>query len=99
MVRADPVAWGSKFRTGRSVEKIITMKKTDFARCLDSVGRLVIPSKLRTQLNLENGYECAFYIHEINGETYLCIKCPKQETELEKAIRIITANGMKICDI
>lgn len=75
------------------------MKKTDFARCLDSVGRLVIPSKLRAQLNLENGYECAFYIHEVDGETYLCIKCPKQETELEKAIRIITANGMKICDI
>jgi bifunctional DNA-binding transcriptional regulator/antitoxin component of YhaV-PrlF toxin-antitoxin module len=75
------------------------MKETEFARCLDSVGRLVIPSKLRTQLHLESGCECAFYIHEMDGETYLCIKCPKQETELEKAIRIITANGMKICDI
>ena len=74
------------------------MKKTDFARYLDSVGRLVIPSKLRTQLHLDTGTECVFYIYEDNGETYLCIKCPKQETELERAIKIIQQNGLKIVD-
>lgn len=74
------------------------MIQTDYARCLDSVGRLVIPSKLRTQLHLESGYECVFYTHEIDGETYLCIKCPKQETELERAIKIIQKNGLKIVE-
>ena len=67
-------------------------------RCLDSVGRLVIPSKLRTQLNLSNGTECKFYTTEFEGDTYLCIKCPTQSTDLERAIQIIQQNGFKIVE-
>lgn len=74
------------------------MVETEYVRCLDSVGRLVIPAKLRTNLHLENGTECKFYIHEIDEEKYLCIKCPKQLTELEKAIQIIKENGLKIVE-
>lgn len=70
--------------------------KTRFARQLDNVGRLVIPKKLREELNLSEGYLCEFYIEEIDGETFLCIKCPKQETELEKAIKLIQAEGFKV---
>jgi bifunctional DNA-binding transcriptional regulator/antitoxin component of YhaV-PrlF toxin-antitoxin module len=45
------------------------MLETQSSRRLDSIGRLVIPSKLREQLSLESGDECEFYIHEEKGVT------------------------------
>lgn len=72
------------------------MKDTGYLRCLDSVGRLVIPSKLRAQLNLENGSECKFFTTVFEGETYLCIKCPTAQSELEKAIQIVQNHGLKV---
>lgn len=72
------------------------MLDTKSARRLDSIGRLVIPSKLRAQLSLESGDECEFYIHEEEGSTYLCIKCPKVISELDKAKQLLAAHGYEI---
>ena len=72
------------------------MLETQSSRRLDSIGRLVIPSKLREQLSLESGDDCEFYIHEEKGVTYLCIKCPKALSELDKAKQLLEAHGYKI---
>lgn len=57
------------------------MLKTEFARKLDSTGRLVIPSKLRDYLGMETGQLFTFYIQkeEENGDVYLCVKCPSNK--------------------
>lgn len=72
------------------------MTETQFARRLDTSGRLVIPIRLREQLNLVIGETYSFYTHEMNGKTYLCIECPEKESELAKAMKIVQDNGMKI---
>lgn len=98
MVRADPVAW-VRFSDTLALQKNFSrMNETGYMRCLDSVGRLVIPSKLRTQLNLGSGTECKFYTTEFEGNTYLCIKCPTQLTDLERAMQIVQQNGFKIVE-
>lgn len=74
------------------------MEKTQFARRLDTSGRLVIPIRLREELNLVIGDTYEFFLHDENGKRYLCIECPKTETELEKAKRIIQENGLKIVE-
>ena len=40
------------------------MRKTDYSRKLDALGRLVLPSPLREQLNIECGVPYDFYIYE-----------------------------------
>lgn len=72
------------------------MIETQYARRLDTSGRLVIPSKLREELGLTIGETYVFFKHEENGKIYLCIECPEQETEIEKAIKLLQANGIKI---
>ena len=67
-------------------------------RRVDSLGRLVIPIKLREKLGLECGFECNFFTHEHNGKTYLCIECPEQETDLQKALKLIEKNGLKVVE-
>lgn len=63
---------------------------------MDSTGRVVVPSALREQLSLRTGDECDFFIHEHEGETYLCIKCPRVENEIEKAKRVLREAGIAI---
>ena len=72
------------------------MQETQYARRLDSTGRLVIPSRLREELGIDSGETYSFYTHEENGEVYLCIKCPKVESELQKAMKVLEKNGIKI---
>ena len=74
------------------------MFETQYARRLDSTGRLVIPSKLREEVGLISGETYTFFTHEENGKVYLCIECPKVETELDKAIKILEKNGLKAID-
>ena len=74
------------------------MTNTNLMRRVDSLGRLVIPIKLREKLGLETGIEGNFFTHEDNGKTYLCIECPEQETDLQKALKIIEKNGLKIAE-
>lgn len=72
------------------------MIETQYARRLDTSGRLVIPSKLREELGLTIGETYVFFKHEENGKAYLCIECPQQETELEKALKLIAEHGIKV---
>ena len=74
------------------------MKETEYSRRLDSSGRLVIPSKLREELRMEVGDEYAFYIHEFEGRTYLCVECYRKENEIERAKRILAEAGIKILE-
>lgn len=72
------------------------MKETEYSRRLDSSGRLVIPSKLREELKMEQGDEYIFYTHEHEGRTYLCVECFRKENEIERAKRILAQAGIKI---
>ena len=74
----------------------IKMVETQYARRLDTSGRLVIPIRLREELGLTVGEVYSFFKHEENGKTFLCIECPEQETEIQKAIKLLQANGMTI---
>jgi len=74
------------------------MKKTDYARKIDTTGRLVIPAKLREELGIEIGSVYAFYLHEADGKRYLCIECPERESEIEKAKRILREAGVTNLD-
>ena len=55
---------------------------TDYTRKLDSAGRMVIPSK--------------FYLVEEEGRTYLAVECPKMESEIERAKRVLREAGIQI---
>lgn len=70
------------------------MTKTEYSRKLDSAGRLVIPSKLRDTLGLCTGDELEFYIIEEGGRTYLAVECPKMESEVERAKRVLREAGI-----
>ena len=72
------------------------MRQTEFARKLDSLGRLVIPAPLRAQLNIETGAVYDFYVEEIGDEIFLCIKCPKADAKIEEAKRILRDAGYTI---
>ena len=69
------------------------MKNTQYARKLDSSGRLVIPARLREELGLQVGDLCQFYLHEENGKRYLCVEV---ENEIEKAKRMLEENGYQV---
>lgn len=70
------------------------MKQTEFARRVDSSGRIIIPSQLRDQLDIRPGDTHEFFIHEHEGKTYLCIECFRVEDEVEKAKRILREAGL-----
>ena len=71
------------------------MIQTEYIRKLDSNGRVVVPSQLRDQLDLRPGDPCTFYIHEeADGRTFLCVECPRVESEVEKAKRILREAGL-----
>ena len=72
------------------------MKKTDFARRLDSTGRIVIPSRLRQQIGMQENETYDFYTLEQDGKLFLCIECGTVEDELTKAMQIAQKHGMKI---
>ena len=69
------------------------MQDTQHARKLDSSGRLVIPARLREELGLQVGDLCQFYLHQENGKRYLCIEV---ENEIERAKRMLEANGYQV---
>ena len=70
------------------------MRFTEHSRKMDTNGRIVIPSPLRDELSLTPGDECKFAVMEYEGTTYLCIPCPKAESEVEKAQRILREAGL-----
>lgn len=72
------------------------MKKTDFSRRLDSTGRIVIPSRLRQQIGMQENETYDFYTLEKDGKLFLCIECGTVEDELAQAMQIAQKHGMKI---
>lgn len=72
------------------------MKRTNQSRKLDSTGRVIIPSDLRNELNISTGDMCEFFVHEYEGDTYLCIKCPNVLNKIEEAKRILREAGIEI---
>lgn len=72
------------------------MQETNQSRKIDSTGRVIIPSGLREELSLQSGDICEFFIHEHEGDTYLCIKCPNVLNKIEEAKRILREAGIKI---
>ena len=76
--------------------KISRMLDTQYSRRLDSLGRLVLPKKLRDELGLEAGTEYTFYKHEFEGKVYLCIEAPGAKSEIEKALELLKQNGYNI---
>lgn len=72
------------------------MKQTEFARRVDSSGRIIIPSQLRDELDIRPGDTHEFFIHKHDGKTYLCIECFRVEDEVEKAKRILREAGIKV---
>lgn len=69
------------------------MKDTQYARKLDSTGRLVIPARLREEVGLQTGTLCQFYLHEENGKRYLCFEV---ENELDKMKKVLEENGFTV---
>lgn len=69
------------------------MIETDFERMVDIEGRIVIPYKLREEFFIEPGQTYKFYVHNYKGEDYLCIKCSKRKSDVEKARDLLLANG------
>ena len=69
------------------------MESTKYSRKIDSLGRLVIPSKLRAELNIQPGDLFEFFTQEIDNKIYLCIPCDNAKTDLDKAKAIIEAAG------
>lgn len=72
------------------------MQRTEYSRRLDSTGRLVLPSKLREELNIQAGDDFDFFIHKEEGKTYLCIECYHLENEIERAKRILREAGIMV---
>jgi len=70
------------------------MKQTEYARRVDSSGRIIIPSQLRDQLDIRPGDILDFHIHEENGKTFLCVECARVEDEIERAKRILREAGV-----
>lgn len=74
------------------------MTETTFSRKLDSSGRIMIPVKLREQMNLLPGQVYHFSTLENGGRKYICIDCGPaiSNEELDRAMQIVQASGLKV---
>lgn len=70
------------------------MKETKYARKIDSTGRLVLPVKLREELGIQDGDLLQFWTHEQDGRKFLCLEVPSDETEVERAMRVLREHGL-----
>ena len=71
------------------------MAESTYSRKLDSMGRIMIPVRLRDQLGLVTGREYYFEVRQIDGRNYICIDCGLN-TELEEAMKLVQKSGMKV---
>lgn len=62
--------------------------KTDFSRKLDSVGRVVIPAKLRERLGIEIGDVMDYYFIYDKDDKYLAFKCPKRKFTIDELVEM-----------
>lgn len=85
----------SNFRTLRSVEFKTEMAESTYSRKLDSMGRIMIPIKLREQLNLIPGREYYFEVRHMDGRNYICIDCGETDA-LQKAVEFVKLSGLEV---
>ena len=60
------------------------------------MGRIMIPVKLREQMNLEVGREYTFSTMEKDGRRYICIDCGRAINPVDEAIKLLEENGLKV---
>ena len=73
------------------------MSESTYIRKLDSMGRIMIPIRLRESLGMVTGREYPFSVMEKDGRRYVCIDCgPVDTTDLEAAIKLIEDSGLKV---
>lgn len=53
------------------------MINTNLIRAIDDLGRVIIPKTLRDKCGFEKGQKVKFYLETIDGEEYVCVKCPR----------------------
>lgn len=70
------------------------MTETKYARKIDGTGRLVLPSKLREEMNISDGDLLTFWTHEQDGRKFICLECPSEESEVARAMRILKEHGI-----
>ena len=72
------------------------MIDTTYSRKLDTQGRIMIPIRLREQMNMQIGHEYNFYTLETNGRKFICIDCGASVTDkdLERAKQILVERGI-----
>lgn len=73
------------------------MNKTTYARKLDSMGRIMLPSKLREEMGLIPGETYEFFTHTEGGRNYICIDCGSN-SKLDAAIKLVQEHGMKVVE-
>ena len=72
------------------------MKTTGLTRKLDTMGRIMLPKNIRSQLGFEEGEEYEFFILEEDGRTFLGIECPGiNQAAFEEAKRIVEKYSAK----
>lgn len=54
----------------------------------------MLPAKLRRKYGMNDKFLCELFEITIDGDTFLAIKCPHQETEIEKAQRVLKEAGI-----
>lgn len=71
------------------------MESTRYARKMDSTGRILVPIRLREELNLATNIDYTFFTHYHNNKMYLCIECPDYDytDKIEEAWRILENAG------
>ena len=72
------------------------MEKTKYSRKMDASGRLIVPSELRTELKMGPGDLYEFYLHEHEGDTYLCVCCTGLIDPIEQAKRVLREAGIAV---
>lgn len=73
------------------------MLDTQYSRRLDSLGRLVIPKKLRDTYGIEAEVEYKFYLHDYKDKKYLCIELPDvKEQEIAHALAVLRSAGIDL---
>lgn len=76
------------------------MVQTKYSRKLEQNGRLMIPVKLREEVNLQSGKEYQFFLHSENGHRFICIDCGPEFTtdDIDKAVQLLQKAGVKFVE-
>ena len=77
------------------------VEETTFFRRIDTAGRIIIPSKLRTTYNISEGTELQYHIICDDDNTYYLavkVKEPTQEAEADEVNKLIEKYGLDAID-